>query len=274
MSKSKSKSGRGIAAKVLCAALAVTLTAALTGCGRLAKEDQKKAQADLLIGALVWARSGEFEAPPEDESITLKRVETEEGTRIEVSDPDMLGAYMITEREDGEVESLTFQADDRFASAPGHVDVGDENEIEATLYFDPDADWCVFLYGVYERADGSLYAQRNSAGFSLGSEGGSNSVEETSGDWTARITFHYEPFEASDKMIVSQFDEEGRCLSQTSFAPEEDVELKKAQGYAYAVCQYIKGSQSKFRLAEDDTVSRVIVNPRTGIGEQRNIKLK
>ena len=92
MSKSKSKSRRGIAAKVLCAALAVTLAAALTGCGRLAKEDQKEAQADLLIGALVWARNGEFEAPPEDESVTLKRVETEDGTRIEVSDPDMLGA--------------------------------------------------------------------------------------------------------------------------------------------------------------------------------------
>lgn len=56
MSKSKSKSRRGIAAKVLCAALAVTLAAALTGCGRLAKEDQKEAQADLLIGA--WCGRG------------------------------------------------------------------------------------------------------------------------------------------------------------------------------------------------------------------------
>ena len=84
---------------------------------------------------------------------------------------------------------------------------------------------------------------------------------------------HYEPFKAYDKMIVKQFDKNDNCISRTAFAPEDDVKLKKAQGYAYAVCEYMKGGKSDYKLVEDDTVFRVVMNPDNGIGEKRDIVL-
>lgn len=271
-------SKRKIFVRILCLAAAAAMMLSVTGC-QLAKEEQKEAQSDLMIGALVWAEDSEAPEAPADDSISLKRVETEDGTEIQVSDPDMLGAYVLAEKEDGEVKCIAFQADDRFVSAPGTANVGGTNEIEATLYFDPYKEWCVFLYGVYERSDGSLYAKRSSIGYVIGhgdgeGAGGGNTLEETTGDWGVRVTFHYEPFKAYDKMAVMQFDEEDMCISRTEFAPEDDVQLKKAPGCAYAVCQYIKGSQSDYKIVEDDTVFRVVINPATGIGEKKNIELK
>ncbi len=255
---------------------AAVMTLALTGC-QLAKEDQARAQSDRLIGALVWAADrDDSQNAPEESSISFERAAAEDGERTEIkcSEPDMLGAYVVAERKDGEVQSIDFQADDRFVSAPGLANIGGANEIEATLYFDPAREFYVFVYSVYERADGSLYARRDDACCAFGKAGGGNTVEGKTGDWAVRIQFYYEPFEACDKMALLQFDENDSCISRTEFAPEDDVQLKKAQGCAYAVCQYIKGRQSSYKLVEDDTALQVVFNSATGIGEMKRVKLE
>lgn len=258
---------------IVIAAMTV-MTLGLTGC-QLAEKEQGKAQSDLLIGALVWATDSDNPNVPEDDSISLERVqvETGRGTDIKVSNPDMMGAYVLPERENGEVQGIDFLADDRFVSAPGNAYIGDKNEINATLYFDSSRQLITYVYGVYERADGSLYAKRNSGGLSFAAAGGANTIEEKNGDWHVKVTMHYEPFKAYDKMIVKQFDKNDNCISRTVFAPEDDVKLKKAQGYAYAVCEYIKDGKSDYKLVEDDTVFRVVMNPDNGIGEKRDIVL-
>lgn len=264
---------RNLWTAILCFVVIAAMAVGLASC-QLAEKERGKAQTDLLIGALVWVSDSDNPDVPEDDSISLERVKTGSGTDIKVSNSDMMGAYVLAEREDGEVKSVSFLADDRFVSAPGTAHLGDKNEINATLYFDSSRQLITYVYGVYERANGSLYARGNGAGLFCEERGGANTIEERTGDWGVKVTMHYEPFMAYDKMIVKQFDENDSCISRTVFAPEDDVKLKKAQGYAYAVCEYIKDGKSDYKLVEDDTVFRVVMNPDNGIGEKRNIVLE
>lgn len=259
--------------------LAAAMCLALAGCGPLAKENQKKLQPDRMIGAAVWATDQDLidsADPPEADDISLKWVKDEtSGKKLQFSDPDMMAVYVAAEWEDGELVSAAMGADERFDQAPWHVSCGSGSgyDCEAALYFDPKTDFTAFLYKIYERSDGSLYLKRESSGMSFGEAGGANFIEEEKSGWRVKVTMNYEPFKACDKMIVKQFDEKDSCIRRTEFAPEDEVKLIKAPGCAYAVCQYIKGRQSEYRLVEDDAVFRVVINPDTGIGERRDIKL-
>jgi len=260
-----------IFAVILCLALAAAVSLALSGCGKLAKEDKEKVQSDRLTGVLIWASQGSEPERPEEDDISLKWVEKDGEADLQVNHPDMLAVYVKAMRKDGEVTSLLFAGDERFADIRGEG--GNQNKLNAALYFDPSAELTVFPYGIYERQDGSLYASPN-AGLAFGEAGGAWDINDENEDWNVGFEIDFKPFKAYEKMVVSQFDENGSCLASVSFAPEEDVKLEKAPGYAYAVCRYIRGKKSDYLLAEKDTVRRVIINPATGIGETKDIKLK
>lgn len=270
---------RKLMLQAACLLLAAAMCLALAGCGPLAKENQKKLQPARMIGAAVWAAdqglAGSID-PPEADDISLKWVKDEtSGKKLQFSDPDMMAVYVAAEWEDGELVSAAMGADDRFESAPWQASCGSGSgyDCEAALYFDPKTDFTAFLYKIYERSDGSLYVKRDGAGYQFNAAGGGNTVEEEKNGWRVKVTINYEPFEACGKMVVKQFDESDVCIRRTEFAPEDEVKLIKAPGCAYAVCQYIKGRQSEYRLVEDDAVFRVVINPDTGIGERRDIKL-
>ncbi len=279
--KVRNRAGKGML-HAACLALAAAICLGLAGCGSLAKADQGSMRSDYFIGAAVWATdedlmTSDTDDLPEEGDISLKWVKKKDGVKkIQISDSNMMAVYVAAEWEEDELVSAAMGADDRFEQAPWHVQTGSDSgyDCEATLYFDSKTEWTVYLYKIYERPDGSLYVKRESAGMSFGEAGGGNFIEEEKDGWRVKVTLNYKPFAGWDKMVVKQFDENDNCIRRTAFAPEEDVKLSKAPGFAYAVCQYIKGRQSEYRLVEDDTVFRVVINPATGIGEKKDIKLK
>lgn len=258
-------------------ALLLILTLLLTSCGESTLADPKQSSdcGDRMIGGLVWLSDDEFADPPENDDIKLEYTVEDEERKVKVNRSDILGAYVIENWENGELQSISSYIDPRFIEGPMNVIVDSSAEIETTLYVDAAKDITAFVYHVYETPTGELYAKRESAGFGFGRNGGANWIEEKNEDGeSVKVSFKYEPYVAYEKMIVKQFDLEDNCIAIESFSPEQDVSLSKHENMHYAICEYHKGKQIDRKVIENDTVERIVMNQETHIGEKRDIQMQ
>lgn len=246
----------------------------------LANPEQSSDSGDRMIGALAWVGIDEddesrFAEPPEPETIQVEYVGEGADREVKVNRDDMLGAYVLLEWVDGELDAISSYTDPRFIEAPMNSIVGGMNEIDTTMYVDGLEDVSFFLYKVCETPTGELYVKDRTTGYGFGEAGGANWLEETNDDGSGvRIKFNYENYKACDSMVVKQFDANDQCIASTSFVPDEEVSLEKADGMAYAICEYHRGDEVERKVVVDDVVERIVVDPKTRIGARDDIKME
>lgn len=269
---------------VLVGLMMALLLSLLGGCGSLveplAKPELSSDTGDKMIGALAWVGIDEddesrFAEPPEPDTIKVEYVGEGADREVKVSRDDMLGAYVLEGWKDGELDYISSYTDPRFIEAPMNSIVGGMNEIDTTIYVDSLEDVSFFLYKVFETPTGELYVGGRTSGHAFGEAGGANWLEEKNDDGSGVcIKFNYENYKSCDMMVVKQFDEDDQCIAETSFAPDEEVALEKANDMTYAICEYHRGEDIERKTVIDDVVERIVVDPKTRIGARDDIKMK
>ena len=239
----------------------------MTGCSPEAMNQDK------LVGALLWIGEADEEMP-EAEAIQLEYVE-EDGilVDIKVNDPQLLYVGLLETYKDGEHWCSTGCTDPRLVETTVKGSVS-----EAVVYADAGKELHAAMYKIFEREDGQLYAyvEEDAGTFWVGRSGEGFCIngEEFPNRTVEECLFTLELFEDYDKMVVKQFDENDTLIQADAFQPTEDVSLEKAEAAAYTICEYHHGKNITRKVVEDNTVERIVLNPKTHIGEPKHIKMK
>ena len=119
---------------------------------------------DKIVGGMIWIGEGD---PPEPETISLRYVKGGENSmEIACDNMDLFPVVIIEEIKDGEVQR-TYSYTDKRLEEVSITDMGKDSVINATLYYNEYYDESKDLYGngyqIFEKEDGSLYAEFDKA---------------------------------------------------------------------------------------------------------------
>lgn len=220
------------------------------------------------IGGLIWIGEAHEEAP-DAESFTLEYVDCEDGTiEIYCDNPDLMPAALIKEFRDGEVFSVQSYADPRLGDV-SCKSAGEDGEINVTITFDKTKELHTFIYKIYEKNDGSLYAkaEKDAEYDSVQNLIISNLSFEDRKRNLGCMTVSYEGYTPYDEIVVKFFDENDTVMDRFSFIPEAvDGSASKPANAAYAICESHCGDTVERKIVEDDLIEYLGFDKKLHIG--------